>query len=167
MGTKNRDLKKIRFYLFLFMAGLIVSGLTAFPLNWELELLARWLSIPEVASAENYQGLQGWICFVRNGLVDTYGKYPFVAYGTDWLAFAHILFALLFIGPYRNPARNLWVMEFGLWACVLVLPLALICGPLREIPLVWRLVDCSFGVVGFMVLQPAYRLSKRLKAQPD
>ena len=44
------------------------------------------------------------------------------------------------------------VVEFGMIACVLVLPLALICGPLRGIPLFWRLIDCSFGIVGIVPL---------------
>jgi hypothetical protein len=37
-------------------------------------------------------------------------------------------------------------------ACVLVIPLAMICGPIRGIPLYWRLIDCSFGVVGIIPL---------------
>jgi len=37
-------------------------------------------------------------------------------------------------------------------ACVGVIPLALICGPLRGIPFYWQLIDCSFGVVGFIPL---------------
>ena len=162
MGSIEKDVRKIRFYLFLFIVGLILSGLTAFPLKWELELLAQWLGLPEVASPDSYEGLQRWICLVRNGLADTYAKYPFMAYGTDWLAFAHLVLAILFLGPYRDPVKNIWVIEFGLWACFLVLPLALICGPLRGIPFYWRLVDCSFGVIGFIVLYPCWRLVKKI-----
>jgi hypothetical protein len=167
LGNNEREIGKIRFYLSLFMLGLVVSGLTAFPLKWELELLAHWLSVPAGASPESYEGLQKWICFVRNGLKDTYAKYPFVAYGTDWLAFAHLVLALLFIGPYRDPVKNIWVIEFGLWACVLVLPLALLCGPLRGIPFYWRMVDCSFGVIGFMVLYPGWRSAKKISSRPS
>jgi hypothetical protein len=29
---------------------------------------------------------------------------------------------------------------------VLVIPLALICGPIRGIPFWWRMIDCSFGI---------------------
>jgi hypothetical protein len=39
----------------------------------------------------------------------------------------------------------------------MVVPLALICGPLREIPAFWTLVDISFGVVGIVPLALAYR----------
>jgi hypothetical protein len=31
------------------------------------------------------------------------GAYPFLAYGTDWLAFAHIVIAVFFIGPLVKP----------------------------------------------------------------
>ena len=48
--------------------------------------------------------------------------------------------------------RNLWVIEFGMIACALVIPLALICGPLRGIPAFWRMIYCSFGVVVFSPL---------------
>ncbi len=45
----------------------------------------------------------------------------------------------------------MWVVEWGILACVLVVPLALICGDAR-IPLGWRLIDCAFGVVGIVPL---------------
>lgn len=92
----------------------------------------------------------------------TYAHYPWVAYGTDWLAFAHLALAVLFIGPWRDPVRNIWVIEFGLLACLGVLPLALICGPIRGIPFYWRLIDCSFGVLAFLPLWLARRLALRL-----
>jgi hypothetical protein len=82
----------------------------------------------------------------------SYGSYPFLAYGTDWLAFAHIVIAIAFWGPIKDPVRNVWVVEFGMIACVSVIPLALVCGPIRGIPFYWQLIDCSFGVVGLIVL---------------
>ena len=48
-------------------------------------------------------------------------------------------------------------------ACVLVLPLALVMGPLRGIPLYWRLIDCSFGVVGIIPLAVSRRCILRLQ----
>jgi len=48
--------------------------------------------------------------------------------------------------------RYIWVINFGLIACAGVIPLALICGPVRGIPFYWQLIDCSFGVVGFIPL---------------
>ena len=45
--------------------------------------------------------------------------------------------------------RNRWLFDFGLIACVLVIPFALVFGAVRGIPFWWRLIDCSFGVFGF------------------
>ena len=166
MDTRPRLLRRVRFWLALFIAGLVLSGLTAFPLQLELELFARWLGVPEQASPEQYAGFTGWIVTVRNGVQDTYAKYPFIAYGTDWLAFAHLILALLFIGPWRDPVKNTWVVTFGLWACVLVFPLAFICGPLRGLPLGWTLIDCSFGVFGFIPLWLVRKYTRELAASP-
>ena len=150
-------LRRSRLYLTLFILGLILSGLTAFPLQHELDLLARLLDLPPGANPAQYTGLRHWIATVHRGLTDTYAKYPFIAYGTDWLAFAHLVLAILFIGPWRDPVRNLWVIDFGLIACAAVIPLARIAGPLRGIPLYWRLIDCSFGLCGAIPLYLARR----------
>ena len=45
----------------------------------------------------------------------------------------------------------------GIAACLAVIPLALICGPIRGIPFYWRLIDCSFGVIGHRNRQPRCR----------
>ena len=161
-GRRRVLLRRIRLLLILFITGLVLSGLTAFPLQWELDLLTRWMGVPAEASADSYSGLIGWIVTVRNGLRDMYARYPWIAYGTDWLAFAHIVLAILFVGPLRDPVRNLWVIHFGLIACVGVIPLALICGPIRGIPFTWRLIDCSFGILGAIPLLLARRFTLEL-----
>jgi len=99
-----------------------------------------------------WPSLADWISFIHQGLTESYKKYPFIAYGTDWLAFAHIVIAIAFWGPLKDPVKNIWVVEFGMIACILVIPLALIWGPIRGIPLFWRLIDCSFGVIGIIPL---------------
>lgn len=53
---------------------------------------------------------------------------------------------MAFVGAWRDPLRNRFVIDFGLIASVGVIPLALIAGGVRGIPWFWRLVDCSFGV---------------------
>lgn len=53
---------------------------------------------------------------------------------------------LYFVLPYRNPVRYEGVLWVGVWTSALVIPLALVCGAVREIPLYWRLVDRAFGV---------------------
>ena len=154
--------RRIKILLTLFIIGLVLSGVTAFPLQWELDLLARWLGVPERAAPQHYAGLTHWIVTVRNGLRDTYARYPFIAYGTDWLAFAHLTIAVAFIGPWLDPKRNIWVIIFGLIACAGTIPLAFICGPLRGIPFYWRLIDCSFGVVGAIPLWLCWRYTQEL-----
>ncbi len=58
----------------------------------------------------------GWILTVRDGLQESYARHPWLAYGTDWLAFAHFVIALFFIGSFIDPARNVWVLQAGIMA---------------------------------------------------
>jgi len=155
--------RRIKTLLIVFVIGLVLSGLTAFPLQAELNLLANLLGATPGALPENYVGLTHWIVKVRNALIDTNSKYPFLAYGTDWLAFAHIVIAIAFIGPLRDPVRNIWILTFAMIACVLIIPLALICGPLRGIPFYWQLIDCSFGIVGIVPLWLCRRYIQELE----
>jgi len=41
--------------------------------------------------------------------------------------------------------------------------LALICGAIRQIPIGWRLIDCSFGVVGAILLAYALKIIRALE----
>ena len=160
-----RPLVAYRISLGLFIAGLILSGLTAFPIVSELSILSRWLGISDPAAYETLSGLRRWIAFVSFGLTKTYAAFPFIGYGTDWLAFGHLIIALFFIGPFRDPVRNAWVLRLGLIACTAVIPLALICGKLREIPFGWQLLDCSFGITGAIPLLYCLHLTKKLSRE--
>jgi hypothetical protein len=159
--------RRYRLVLGAFIVGLILSGLTAFPLLYELEILARILAIPPDVAPGSLAGLQFWIATVRNGLRDVHASYPWLAYGTDWLAFGHLVIALFFIGPWRNPVANAWVLRVGLVACASVIPLALICGPIRGIPFYWRLIDCGFGVFGALPLLYCLRLTRDLQRKGE
>lgn len=152
----------IRTLLIFFMSALVASGLTAFPLIVEVNLLEQLTGQGTVVETL-WPDMARWISFVHQGLNDTNSQYPFVFYGTDWLAFAHIMIAIAFIGPLRDPVRNVWVVQFGMIACVLLIPLALIFGPLRGIPFFWTLIDCSFGIFGIIPLAVAYRTIKRVE----
>lgn len=143
--------KRVRYLLWFFIAALLVSGITAFPIEPEIKILDGLIGRGTFMQGL-WPSMADWVSFIRDGIVETYDKYPFVAYGTDWLAFAHVVIAVAFLGPLRDPVKNVWVIEFGMAACVLVVPLALICGPIRGIPLFWRLIDCSFGVFGIIPL---------------
>lgn len=150
--TFNRTRTRIRVLLGIFVFGLVISGLTAFPLETELRVLSGILGIDPASPPSDYEGIRHWISLVAVGLHETYEKYPFIAYGTDWLAFAHLVIAVAFIGPIRDPVRNQWVVTFGIIACLGIIPLALIAGAIRQIPFYWRLIDCSFGVFGLIPL---------------
>lgn len=155
--------RKIRLLIALFVVGLVLSGATAFPLGIEARALDRFLHGPGWPVARHLPFLTTWIDRVSAGLTDAYSRYPFIAYGTDWLAFGHLTIAVSFWGPYRDPVRNIWVLKFGLIACAGIIPLALICAPLRDIPLWWTAVDSSFGVFGAIPLYAALRLTRRLE----
>lgn len=144
--------KQVKAWLIFFIVGLLISGLTALPLEWELSILNQIITHPNLPIATAWPALVNWLAFIYEGLRETYQRYPFMAYGTDWLAFAHIVIAIAFIGPLRDPVRNVWVIEFGMIACIAVIPAALIAGAIRNIPFFWQLVDCSFGIVGIIPL---------------
>lgn len=83
-----------------------------------------------------------------------------VLYGTDWLAFAHIIISLFFIGVYQNPVRNKFIVDIGIIACLGVIPLAFICGPIRYIPFYHQLIDCCFGLLGLI---PLFYIKNKIK----
>jgi len=145
----------------LFIVGLVLSGMTAIPLPCEVAFLSKVAG--EGSATQNWwPSLAAWISRVHQGIVETNRQYPFILYGTDWLAFGHIVIAIAFLGPLRDPVKNIWVIEFGMIACILVIPWALIFGPVRGIPFFWRLIDCSFGVVGVIPLFLAWRYTRRI-----
>jgi hypothetical protein len=159
-----QHLQTVRVWLALFMVGLVLSGLTAFPLAHEIAWLNRALHAPAVRGFAESMHLLTWMERVDRGWQDTTENYPFLAYGTDWLAFAHLVIAAAFIGPWIDPVRNKGVITFGLIACAGVIPLAVIAGAVRGIPWGWRLIDCSFGVIGCLPLLACRRHIRDLEA---
>jgi len=143
--SPKKLLLKIRLSILFFIGALVVSGVTAFPIETEL----HWLV--------NHPGLIPGPIFVfvnkaYEGIRQSNLIYPMLAYGYDWLAFAHIVIAMAFIGPLKDPVKNIWIIEWAMLACVAVIPLAMIAGPIRGIPMYWRLIDCSFGVFSIIPL---------------
>lgn len=152
--------KQVRRLLLFFLVMLLLSGITAIPIEWGLSLIAPFFSSDSMIGQ--------WLNQVLHAVHDTGERYPFLFYGYDWLAFAHIVLALLFIGPIKDPIRNKWVVEFGVYACLLSIPFALIAGHFRGIPFWWRLIDCSFGIVGLIPLMSSYaRITKLELAQKN
>ncbi len=145
----------VRRLIAFFIAALFLSGLTAIPIGGELTLLLK------LFSPDSF--IYYWLQKVLAAYRQVSEQYPFLIYGYDWLAFAHFVLAILFVGPYRNPVKNIWVIEFGLIACVLIFPLAFIAGHFRGIPIGWQLIDCSFGLFGFVPLWICYLKIKKME----
>jgi hypothetical protein len=138
--------------LLLFIIVLFISGLTVLPA--ELELKTAMSMVPVGSAVYN------WLDKILDAYMSVAMHKNFLLYGYDWLAFAHFVLAILFIGPYKDPVKNSWVIEFGMIASLLILPFAFVAGSIRGIPVWWRLVDCSFGVFGFLLLWYCYRKVK-------
>ena len=157
----GRDTPLIRICLVIVIIGLVVSGVTAFPLREELMLGRDILNSTGLSAV--LPDLTAWVQRVAEALETTGTDYPFLAYGTDWLAFGHVVIAVAFIGAWRDPVRNKWLFQFGMIACVAVVPWALVFGAVRGIPLGWRLIDCAFGVVGFFPMWLCWRLANEVE----
>ncbi len=157
MKTESQLRKKVKNWIIVFIIGLVLSGVTAFPIETELAFMAAHAGIfPSF--------MQSWITTIYMAVKTTNQNYPYLSYGTDWLAFGHLVIATVFIGPLRDPVKNIWVIEFGMIACVMVFPLAFIAGPIRGIPVYWRCIDCCFGIFGIMPLYICYKDIKKIEA---
>lgn len=159
----NKEKRIIRNWLKFFIVALFISGATAIPVERELSYIIR--NFPFEGS------IKGWLEEVLLGIQNTAKDYPFLFYGYDWLAFAHFVLAILFIGPLKDPVKNKWVIQFGIIACILIIPFALIAGHFRGMPFWWRLIDCSFGVVGsiplFICLKNIHKLETEAKEETE
>ena len=140
-------IKNIRLLLGIFIALLLLSGITAFPVRTEIKFLIEHINLfPEF--------IQIWLM----KLSTTFSLTPeIILYGTDWLAFAHIIISLFFIPVYINPVKHKANIIIGIISCFAVFPLAFICGPIRGIPFFHQLIDCCFGVGGMLLLFIIYK----------
>jgi hypothetical protein len=154
---------RYRLSLAFFIGGLIVSGITTFPLLWETSVLHHAIGGELPADTQHIGGFGEWIAFVDRGVHETHQRFPFFGYATDWLGFGHLVIAAFFILPFMNPVRYRGVLKVGIAACAAVIVVAFACGAVREIPLGWQLIDCSFGVIGAIPLLYCLRLSRSLR----
>ncbi len=138
--------KQIRILTLLFIIALVISGITVFPLYSEI----KWIQEANILSEDS--AVRAWLIKVSEGISQTQKQFPFLFYGFDWLAFAHLVIAVLFIGVYQHPLRNRWIVQWAMISCVAVLPLAFFAGTVRGIPFFHILIDCSFGVTGLIPL---------------
>lgn len=153
-------LRRAKWMLAIVAFGLFVSGVTVWPAVPELRMAVRvvW------GDATPTGAVHGFILKAIEGLESVEADYPFLLYAHDWLAFAHIVLAILFAGAIRDPVRNVWIVECGLLMCILVPVLAGICIPLRGLPMAWFWVDFAFAPAAGLPLWIAWRDIRRAGA---
>jgi energy-converting hydrogenase Eha subunit A len=157
-----RALTHTRIWLMLFSTALIASGLTAIFAREGLRMLSP-LFTQGSAFGALWPSMSEWLSLVFQAIEETYDKYPFLAYGYDWLAFGHFILSIPFLMAIRDPIRHSWVITYGISACLAVLPFAIVFGAIRGIPLFWRGVDTLFGLGGLIVLMVLRRQLKALE----
>jgi len=151
----KNTITQIRVVLVAFIALLVLSGVTAFPLRTEIDFLFLHKEVfPSFMTA--------WIEKIYLAISQTP---DLVLYDTDWLAFAHMIIALFFIPVYIDPVKYKVNLIIGMVACGAILPLTFICGPIRNIPFFHQLIDCSFGLIGVLFLFFIYTRIQKLNPQ--
>jgi len=163
MPDDARTIRRIRIVTVLFMLGLVLSGITAIPIETQLDALAIATGLEDASPQDHPRdSWRGWLLAVHHGVREMNAKHPFMGYAGDWLAFGHFGIALVFVWALREPARYRFLFDFGLLVCLLVIPYALIAGHFRGIPWWWRAADCSFGILGAIPMAVCRRWAGRL-----
>ena len=155
---------RIRAGTVFFMVGLVLSGVTAIPIATEVRVAEGLIGEDMSAGGRIPAGAAAWLRAVRDAVETADARAPLLFYGTDWLAFGHVAIAIAFIGALRDPVRNRWLFQFGMIACALVPVWAFVFGPVRGIPVWWRLIDSAFGVLGFIPMWLCDRWAGHLEA---
>jgi hypothetical protein len=155
--TKEKQLRsRIKAAIIITIIGLLLNGISALPLRTELDVL---LSQPEHLP----KFLLDWWTYVRQGVYETSDKYNFMRYGFDWLSFAHLMIAIAFIGPLRNPIKNQWVVKWGMIVAASSIVMAFGWERMRDIPVWWSFIDAGISYVAFVVLWFCNRWIEKLK----
>ena len=137
--------------------GLFVSGVTIWP--WDIELSA---AISTLQAMKGPEPLIQLLQEIQHDMRMLDENNSFVLYIADWLAFAHLVLAALFLMALKDPIRNVLVIRFGILCSLSVPILAITCIPMRGIPLFWILIDSSFALCA-IPLWIALRDIKRLE----
>lgn len=155
-------LRKIRFILILFFLGILFGLHTVVFVEIETAFFVKHLG-RDTLTGEKLPMVSAWIEQLHYDITESYKAYPVMAYCMDWLSYACVVFALFIIGAINDPVRNIWIIQVYMIACILAALLPFAAGPLRGIPVFWRCIDCSFGIIGFILLFYAYRLTRQLQ----
>lgn len=155
------NMPRAKWMLYFVAFGLFISGVTVWPAIPELKLGLKILEPTGGLTAP----LQEFVKKIITGLEGVERDFPQLMYGYDWLAFAHICLAILFVGAARDPVRNKWIVQCGLIMCALIPILALICIPIRQIPWFWFCFDFAFAPAAAIPLYIALRDIKRAERE--
>ena len=158
---KFTSLRTIRIIISFYAVVLIVSGLTAIPLRLELSVMNSFLGEGTFIDS-SFPSFSAWISLINSAIEYISEEYPFLAYGYDWMAFGHFVIAIAFIGAVVDPVNRIWVVEFGIIACILVIPYGFIMGYFRGIPIFWSFIDSLFGIFGVIPLLVARTMILRI-----
>ena len=159
---RDKQLRRIRIVVALFVVGLIASGVTAIPLKWEIDTLASMMGIAPGAAPQSLAGLDRWIALVRQGLHETDAEVPVhrVRYGLAGVRAHHdrrgVRRAPAGPGPQRvgHHVRTDRLRVRDPDGDDLRWP--------AGIPFNWRLIDCAFGIAGALPLGLARLWTARL-----
>jgi hypothetical protein len=156
--------RRLKTWTWLFIVGLVFSGLTAIPIMTQFELGVRWFGDDFRSSSVLPGFVSDWLATAWAGVKSANREAPFIWYGTDWLAFGHVVIGVSMWGAVADPVRNRWLYKFAMIACVLVIPWALFFGSIRGIPLWWRGIDSMFGILGLIPAYLCWRWTGELEA---
>ena len=162
MKEEQIILRKIRFYLILFLLAILFSLHTIIFVEAETKLFAKCFG-HNTFMEKLCPCVAEWMEHLHLAVLQTYTSYPVIAYCMDWLSYACVVFAGFLLGAIKNPVRNVWIVQVFMVACILAFIFPFIAGPIRDVPIFWRFIDSSFGVVGFLFLLLPYRLIKKLE----
>jgi hypothetical protein len=112
MNREQNLRRRIKLLTWLFIIGLALSGATAIPLPGELSLVVNFCG----SNGESSE-LAHWLLRVRDALLQTQERHPFLFYGTDWLAFGHFVMRLHSLAhcATRFAIAGFSTLAFRLW----------------------------------------------------
>ncbi|MBI5360025.1 MAG: hypothetical protein HZA48_05525 [Planctomycetes bacterium] len=154
---------RIRVILIIFIVLFFLSGMTVFPVEWEVKTVINTVWGDAPPGVGFLSPMHKKLIEIRDSFPVIRDKYEFGIYGLDWLGFAFITMSILFIGVLRDPVKNKWVIQFALLCCPLSIIFAAVFAPMRGMPWQWVLIDSSFGVFGAMPLIIILRDIKKIE----
>jgi chromate transport protein ChrA len=154
--------RRLRVLLTLFIVLLLLAALTAWFLIPALSIFQRLVGEGTFIGS-SFPSVAHWVTLIQKALVETKEKYPFMFYGTDWVGFAHLVMIIACIGPLRNPIKNIWVLQFSMIGCILMIPMTLITGIARGLPWFWHLFDCVIAATGAILFLMCWRYARQME----